>query len=39
MDEFFPESRPIIIDNDMEVSSQRQQMITQCAPTGVYPAK
>lgn len=35
MDEFFPESRPIIIDNN----SEGQDVVTQCAPTGAKPAK
>lgn len=36
-EEFFPESRPILINSEND--SEGQEVITQCALTGARPAK
>lgn len=39
MDEFFPEGRPTFIDFIVDDINENVDVITQCAPTGAYPAK
>lgn len=39
MNEFFPEGRPTFIDFIVDNINENMDVITQCAPTGAYPAK